>query len=230
MRVREPSRYLVPGAIALVAAIAIGVPAACQRVEEPSVSPDPRAKPTVVAANNATQSATATGAPTRMPVPTTPAPTAATSTSTPTPTADAPKECPPDPDPSAARKLFERGAAAFLTPDGKRHALRAEIARTPASQEHGLMYRTSMAPDEAMVFEFAAPHAAQFWMHNTCLALDMVFVGEDTRVLGVVTAPPLNDEPRFVNGFSKWVVELPAGAAARAGIAMGTIFEAPKLP
>lgn len=227
MKVREPSRYLVPGAIALVAAIAIGVPAACQRVEEPSVSPDPRAKPTVVAANNATQAVT--GAPATKPTLTRPVPTM--TTPTPAPLApDAPKECPADPDPAAARALFDHGAAAFLTPDGKRHALRAEIARTPAAQEHGLMYRTAMAADEAMVFEFAAPHAAQFWMHNTCLALDMVFVGEDTRVLGVVTAPPLNDEPRFVNGFSKWVVELPAGAAARAGIAMGTIFEAPKLP
>lgn len=226
MRVREPSRYLVPGAIALVAAIAIGVPAACQRIEEPSVSPDPRAKPTVVAAANATQAATSSPAST----PSRPAPTMPTPLPTPaTPEAsDAPPTCPAEPDPVGAPKLFDRGAAAFVTPDGKRHPLRAEIARTPAAQEHGLMYRTAMAPDEAMVFEFAAPHVAQFWMHNTCLALDMVFVGEDTRVLGVVTAPPLNDEPRFVNGFSKWVVELPAGTAARAGIAMGTIFEAPK--
>jgi hypothetical protein len=230
MRVREPSRYLVPGAIALVAALAIGVPAACQRVEEPSVSPDPRAKPTVVVANNASQAASA--APTTTPAkPVTTMPTPPPIAATATPDApDAPATCPAEPDPAGARKLFDRGAAAFLTPDGKRHPLRAEIARTPAAQEHGLMFRTAMAPDEAMVFEFAAPHAAQFWMHNTCLALDMVFVGEDTRVIGVVTAPPLNDEPRFVNGFSKWVVELPAGAAARAGIAMGTIFEAPVVP
>lgn len=224
MRVREPSRYLVPGAIALVAAIAIGVPAACQRVEEPSVSPDPRAKPTVVAANNATQAAAAA---TTKPAPTMPMPMPTPTPTPATPTPDALAACPAEPDPAGARKLFDRGAAAFLTPDGKRHALRAEIARTPAAHAHGMMFRTSMAPDEAMVFEFAAPHAAQFWMHNTCIALDMVFVGEDARVLGVVTAPPLSDEPRFVSGFSKWVVELPAGAAARAGIALGTIFEAP---
>ncbi len=213
---RSSTRYLVPGAIALVAVAAIGVPAACQRVEEPSVSPDPRGKPTVVADGASKQSAAATapaeGA--------TSGPTAAFA-----PAQAASAACPQDPDPTGGRSLFDRGAATFVTPDGARHALRAEIARSPEAHERGLMFRTSMGADEAMVFEFERPQLARFWMHNTCIALDMVFVGEDRRVLGVVTAPPMNDEARFVNGFSKWVVELPAGTAARLGVAMGTVLE-----
>lgn len=228
MRVsREPNRLLVPAAIALVAAFAIGVPAACQRIEEPSVSPDPRAKPTVIAAGAGSSGASATaqtsGVPTAPPSVSPPPPTPTSSAPAPAPSA-----CPADPEPVIGRKLFDHGAAAFVTPDGKRHPLRAEVARTPESQERGLMYRTEMAQDEAMVFEFATPHLARFWMRNTCIALDMIFVGEDARVLGVVTAPPMTDDARFVNGFSKWVVELPAGTAAKLGIALGTTFEAPR--
>jgi hypothetical protein len=220
---REPNRYLVPAAIALVAAFAIGVPAACQRIEEPSVSPDPRAKPVVAAdgAGSAQGSGTPAVTVATGPVPV-PLPAPASTSAAP------PAVCPADPDPIVGRSLFAHAPAAFVTPDGKRHTLRAEVARTPEAQERGMMFRTSMGQDEAMVFEFAQVHAARFWMHNTCIALDMVFVGEDTRVIGVVTAPPLTDDARFVNGFSKWVVELPAGTAQKLGIAMGTLFEAPK--
>lgn len=218
---REPNRYLVPAAIALVAAFAIGVPAACQRIEEPSVSPDPRTKPSVLADGpaSAQPSSPAVVAAATKPVPA-PVPAPAS--------APTPGVCPPDPDPIVGRSLFVHGAATFVTPDGKRHAMRAEIARTPEAQERGMMFRTSMGQDDAMVFEFAQAHQARFWMHNTCIALDMVFVGEDARVIGVVTAPPLDDDARFVNGYSKWVVELPAGTAQKLGIAMGTVFEAPK--
>jgi uncharacterized membrane protein (UPF0127 family) len=64
-------------------------------------------------------------------------------------------------------------------------------------------------------------------MKNTCIPLDMVFVDESNRVIGVVTAPPLNEDPRQVPGFSKYVVELAAGVAKKTGIALGTTFVPP---
>jgi uncharacterized membrane protein (UPF0127 family) len=67
-------------------------------------------------------------------------------------------------------------------------------------------------------------------MKNTCIPLDMVFVDESNRVIGVVTAPPLNEDPRQVPGFSKYVVELAAGVAKRTGIALGTTFVPPTKP
>jgi uncharacterized protein len=136
--------------------------------------------------------------------------------------------CPVDDDPDAVTRLFGHGEASFVTPDGTRHTFQMELAQSEKSQERGLMFRTALADDHGMVFEFATPHQATFWMHNTCIALDMVFVSPERRVIGVVTAPPLNDEPRGVPGVSKWVVELGAGVAKKKGIAIGTTFEPSK--
>jgi len=132
-----------------------------------------------------------------------------------------------DPNPSANSKLYGHGTASFITPDGKTHSFNVEIAKSDEAQERGLMYRTSLAEDAGMVFDFANVHHATFWMHNTCIALDMVFVSEDKLVIGVVTAPPLNDEGRSVPGLSKYVVELAAGVAKKRGIAIGTKFVPP---
>lgn len=145
----------------------------------------------------------------------------------PAPTSDPVAACPKDPEPSQNDKLYDHGEAKFVTPDGTEHKFKVEIARTEAAQQRGLMYRTSLADDAGMVFPFDVPHHATFWMHNTCIALDMVFVSEDNLVIGVVTAPPLNDASREVSGLSKYVVELAAGVAKKRGIAMGTRFVAP---
>ncbi|MBI2392175.1 MAG: DUF192 domain-containing protein [Deltaproteobacteria bacterium] len=163
----------------------------------------------------------------------TPSPPPPTVVSTPplaTPEPVAAKTCPNDPNPGLNATLYGRGTAAFVTPDGKKHAFKVEIARTEAAQSRGLMYRTELADDAGMVFDFPYVHHATFWMHNTCIPLDMVFVSEDDLVIGVVTAPPLNDEGRSVPGLSKYVVELAAGVAKKRGIGIGTRFVPPAAP
>lgn len=137
------------------------------------------------------------------------------------------KLCPVDPEPAANNKLYGHGKASFVTPDGKTHTFDMELAQSPEAQERGLMYRTALAEDAGMVFEFPSVHHATFWMHNTCIALDMIFVSEDKLVIGVVTAPPLNDESRSVPGLSKYVVELAAGVAKKRSISIGTRFIPP---
>lgn len=136
-------------------------------------------------------------------------------------------KCPTDPTPGANATLYGHGRATFVTPDGKRHDFDVEIAVSDEAQERGLMFRTALAENAGMVFDFKIPHQAVFWMKNTCIPLDMVFVDEFNRVIGVVTAPPLNEEPRQVPGFSKYVVELAAGVAQKNGIALGTTFVPP---
>ncbi|GAC1541677.1 MAG: hypothetical protein NVS3B10_06200 [Polyangiales bacterium] len=135
--------------------------------------------------------------------------------------------CPKDPAPGENATLYEHGRAAFVTPDGKRQDFKVEIASSDAAQERGLMFRTALADDAAMVFVFGEPHHAVFWMKNTCIALDMVFVSDTNTVIGVVTAPPLDESPREVPGFSKYVVELAAGVADKRGIAIGSKFVPP---
>jgi uncharacterized membrane protein (UPF0127 family) len=131
-------------------------------------------------------------------------------------------KCPADPNPGELATLYGHGDLSFITPDGKDHKFKVEIAATDDAQTRGLMYRTSLAEDAGMIFPFKDPHPATFWMHNTCIPLDMVFVSEDKLVIGVVTAPPLNDASRSVPGVSKYVVELAAGVAKKNGIAIGT--------
>lgn len=135
--------------------------------------------------------------------------------------------CPADPAPGELATLYGKGKASFQTPDGATHTFDVEIARTEQAQARGLMYRTSLAEGAGMVFTFAESHHARFWMKNTCIPLDIVFVGEDSRVLGVVTAKPLDESGVEVSGFSKWVVELAAGVAKKRGIGMGTTFVPP---
>ncbi|GAC1354436.1 MAG: hypothetical protein NVSMB47_07750 [Polyangiales bacterium] len=135
--------------------------------------------------------------------------------------------CPKDPAPGENATLYGHGRVAFVNADGKRHDFTVEIAASEAAQERGLMFRTSLADDAAMVFTFADPHHAVFWMKNTCIALDMVFVSDTDTVIGVVTAPPLDESPREVPGFSKYVVELAAGVADKRGIAIGSKFVPP---
>lgn len=135
--------------------------------------------------------------------------------------------CPADPSPGEIATLYGKGKASFQTPDGATHTFDVEIARTEQAQARGLMYRTSLAESAGMVFAFAESHHARFWMKNTCIPLDIVFVGEDNRVLGVVTARPLDESGVEVSGFSKWVVELAAGVAKKRGIGMGTTFVPP---
>jgi uncharacterized protein len=138
-------------------------------------------------------------------------------------------DCPADPSPDQIASLYGHGRASFVTPDGVKHDFDVEIAASDAAQERGLMYRTSLSPNAGMVFVFGEPHHATFWMKNTCIALDMVFVGENDKVIGVVTAPPLTTDQRQVPGFSKYVVELAAGVAQKRGIAIGTTFIPPAL-
>ena len=135
--------------------------------------------------------------------------------------------CPADPTPTVNKTMYGHGVATFVTPDGKKHDFKVEVARTEAAQARGLMYRTTLAEDAGMVFEFASPHEASFWMKNTCITLDMVFVDEERRVIGVVTAPPLTLDSRSVPGISKYVVELGGGVAGKNHIGLGTLFVPP---
>lgn len=116
----------------------------------------------------------------------------------------------------------QRAQATFTTPQGP-VAVDVEVAATERAREQGLMYRKSMPANAGMVFVFpsASPHT--FWMRNTYIPLDMVFVDAGHRVIGVVpSAEPLTLTGRGVRGSSKFVVELNGGTCARLGIAAGS--------
>jgi uncharacterized protein len=108
------------------------------------------------------------------------------------------------------------------TGNGARHRFEVEVARTPEEHERGLMFRDAMAADHGMLFDFAPPQRVAFWMKNTKLPLDMVFIGDDGRVAGVTAdAVPYSEEPIPSPGPVRAVLELNAGTGRRLGIRPG---------
>jgi uncharacterized membrane protein (UPF0127 family) len=109
-----------------------------------------------------------------------------------------------------------------VTHAGTRHAFRVEVAGTDAEQEKGLMFRTAMGADEGMIFPVHPPRPASFWMKNTVIPLDIVYVGTDGRVLNIAAnAVPYSELPLYSAGPVKGVLELVGGRAAQLGIGPG---------
>lgn len=109
---------------------------------------------------------------------------------------------------------------------GKTLTFRVELARTAEEQAKGLMFRTTMAPDEGMIFPFAPPRGASFWMRNTVIPLDLIFVGPDGRILNIAAnAIPYDETPLLSAGPAKAVLELNGGRAKELGLAAGDKVE-----
>jgi uncharacterized membrane protein (UPF0127 family) len=96
-----------------------------------------------------------------------------------------------------------------------------EVARTPTEQQKGLMFRTAMKPNEGMLFPEERPRQVAFWMRNTVLPLDIVFIGPDRRILNIVNAIPYDETPLPSAGAAIAVLELNAGRTKALGIRAG---------
>ena len=102
-------------------------------------------------------------------------------------------------------------------------AVTVEIADAPQERSKGLMNRQSLEHDHGMIFIFPGDDTQSFWMKNTLIPLDMIFVNGGLDVVGVVAnAEPLTTSPRGVGIPSTYVVEVNGGFAAANGIAAGT--------
>jgi uncharacterized protein len=102
------------------------------------------------------------------------------------------------------------------------HLFKVELARTPAQQERGLMYRTSLAPDAGMLFLFDPPERAAFWMKNTYIPLDMLFIRTDGTIARIAAnTVPLSLEPVDAGEPIGSVLEIAGGRAASLGIRQG---------
>jgi len=107
-----------------------------------------------------------------------------------------------------------------------RHALRVEVARSEAEQAKGLMFRTAMGADEGMLFPRTPPDIASFWMRNTVIPLDIVFIGTDHRIINIAAnAVPYDETPLTAKGTTLAVLELNGGRAAQLGIGPGDKVE-----
>ncbi len=119
--------------------------------------------------------------------------------------------------------------ARLLLPDafGAQHPVQVEVADTDAARTRGLMWREHLADGAGMLFIFPDVEERAFWMQNTLISLDMLFLDEAWRVVGILEAvPPLNREPRSVGKPSRYVLEVPAGWVAKKGIRVGAVVRA----
>jgi uncharacterized membrane protein (UPF0127 family) len=118
--------------------------------------------------------------------------------------------------PAAEPRLFLEGTT------GRSSAVRVEVARTPSELERGLMFRRELGQDDGMLFVFPETSDHAFWMKNTFLPLDMIFMDASGTVIGVVErAEPMTTTPRRVDAPSRYVLEVNGGWSAAHGVAPG---------
>lgn len=108
------------------------------------------------------------------------------------------------------------------TAGGKRHVYQVEVAATAAQQAHGMMFRTRMAPMTGMIFPMSPPREAAFWMENTLIPLDLLFIGSDGRIRNIIAnAVPKSRAQLPSAGPVAAVLELAGGEADRIGARPG---------
>ena len=119
------------------------------------------------------------------------------------------------------------GPVVVLRPEGRPEvSVRVELARSGQERAQGLMFREHLDADAGMLFLYDGETIRRFWMRNTLIPLDMIFIAGDLRVAGVVeNAEPQTDTPREVDQPSQYVLEVNGGFAAEYGITAGTPVE-----
>ncbi len=123
-----------------------------------------------------------------------------------------------------------------VTVHAPRADLTLEVARTEPQREHGLMDRTTIAPHTGMIFVFTDDQVVDFWMKDTLVPLDMIFVASDGTVrrvfVSVPTAPKTVSDAEIprVGARAKYVIELKAGEAAADGITQGVKLDLHAVP
>ena len=122
----------------------------------------------------------------------------------------------------AQGKDMPQPAVRFETSRGP-WVVQVELARTDKQRARGLMFRRDLPRDRGMLFVFDESSEHPFWMHETLIALDLIYLGDDRRVVGVVAnAEPRTDTPRTVGKPSRYVVEVSGGEAAAHAVGPGT--------
>ena len=125
-------------------------------------------------------------------------------------------------EPLKAQPELPKEKLAIVTRDGVHHDFNVEMAITPRQQQVGEMFRTSVASDGGMLFDWGLPRPSPMWMKNTLVPLDMVFINAD----GSIRAIAENTVPESLatidsHGPVRAALELAGGTTARLNIVVG---------
>jgi len=130
---------------------------------------------------------------------------------------------------AAAAQDAAREALSIVT-DGGEHAFQVEIADEPRERAVGLMFRRAMPADAGMLFDFMEEQPASFWMRNTYIPLDMIFIKADGTIdsIGERTTP-LSEKSVPSKGPVRFVLEINGGLSDRLGIEAGDRVTGPAM-
>jgi hypothetical protein len=125
-----------------------------------------------------------------------------------------------------AQLAAPRGDVIF--PDRTR--VSAEIAATPEARQRGLMFRNALGPDEGMVFVFDQPGPHAFWMKNTLIPLDIIWLAADRRIVHIAhSVPPCKADPcpsyPPAADTAVYVLEVASGVARRHALGVGDVLQ-----
>ena len=132
----------------------------------------------------------------------------------------------PAPGPAAVPEppFVKEGELAVLDPGGKKIVQKfdIEIAQIPDERQQGLMYRKSMLDKQGMLFLFEYPEPQSFWMHNTYISLDIIYLNEKMEVVSIQkNAAPQSDKPLPSGKPAQYVLEINGGLSDKLGIKPG---------
>lgn len=114
-------------------------------------------------------------------------------------------------------KVYVTGA------DGQELEVEVEVVRTEPERQRGLMYRRHLAPDRGMLFLMEEETIHSFWMKNTYIPLDIIYIASDMTVAGIAeNAEPLTLDHRVVDRASLYVLEVNGGWSAKHGVREGS--------
>ena len=132
----------------------------------------------------------------------------------------------------AAQAACKHGpAVVFEGSAGTKAAFRVEVADTAEERRWGLMYRRELGTDEGMLFVFPDEKVQSFWMKNTPLSLDIIFMDRRRRVVGIIhDTVPFSTRSVSVRVPSQYALEVRAGMARRNGIAVGDRVRFKRVP
>jgi len=129
-----------------------------------------------------------------------------------------------------AKPIPAKTEIVFSTSQGERR-VQVEVVSSPAKIQRGLMYRKHLPPDHGMLFVFSTDKVRSFWMKNTLIPLDMLFVREDGSIAGIERdTTPLSVESRSVGLPTRYVLELNGGWTAKYGVEAGATLRIENLP
>ena len=129
---------------------------------------------------------------------------------------------------AGAAATFDPGASPAVEPvtvetaAGVKHIFNVEVVKEVKARDRGLMFRQSLPDDGGMLFDYDPPQAISFWMKNTYIPLDIIFIDAKGEILNIAAeTTPLSLQPLPSTGAARGVLEVKGGTCARLGIKAG---------